>query len=165
MLHKVMLFRVKPLLAFAAFILLVFGSCARFRVFGANETDAVAAITAAEEKNVLCYDAVAEADGAEANVTVLLVTLDEAGELLSMAELSYARGDFDNAVDFASQSQGKLNGFVVEAEALAETAVQGNYWDFLVNVVGSVVGSVAVVCGSFVVWHFFKKRYGGGVGA
>ncbi|MCW3986039.1 MAG: hypothetical protein NWE91_06500 [Candidatus Bathyarchaeota archaeon] len=160
-----MSFRVKPLLTFAAFILLVFGSCARFRVFGANETDAVAAIAAAEEKNVLCYDAVAEADGAGANVTVLLVTLGEAGGLLSMAEWSYARGDFDNAVDFAGQSQGKLNGFVVEAEALTETVVKENYWGFLVNVVGSVVGSVAVVCGSFVVWHFFKKRYGGGVGA
>ena len=165
MLREIMRFQFKLVLVFVASMLMVFSNCAGFYVFAASEGDAAAAITSAEEKIVICHSAVAEADAAGANVTVLLVTLGEAGELLSTAEWSYARGDFYNAVDFAGQSQGKLNDFVVEAEALMETVVKENYLDFLVNVVGSLVGAVAVVCGSFVVWHFFKKRYGGGVDA
>ena len=164
MLRGTMTFHVKLMLVFAASLLMVFGSCARFYVFGADESEAVAAIVAAEKELVLCYNAVAEAERSGANVSALLATLDAAGELLSRAELSYRVGDFDSAVDFASQSQDKLNGFDVEAEALTEMAVQEHYWDFLANVVGSLVGTVAVVCGSFVVWLLLKKRQGGGGG-
>ena len=158
-------FHIKLVLVFVASMFMVFSSCAGFYVFAASEGDAAAAITSAEEKIVICYSAVAEADAAGANVSALLATLGEAGEFLSKAKWSYGWSDFDSAFGFANQSQSELDGFVVEAEVLMETAVEENYWDFLVNVVGSVVGSVVVVCGSFVVWHFFKKRYGGGVGA
>ena len=164
MLRGTMTFHVRLMLVFVASLLMVFCSCARFYVFGADESEAVAAIAAAEEELVLCYNAVVEADRFGANVSDLLETLDAAGELLSRAELSYRVGDFDSAVVFASQSQDELNGFVVEAEVLMEMAVQEHYWDFLVNVGGSVVGTVAVVCGSFVVWHLLKKRQGGGGG-
>lgn len=159
------MFHVKLVLVFVALVLLAFSSCGGFCVFGASEGEAVAAVAVAGERIVLCYDAVAEADDVGANVTALLARLGEAGELFSRAELSYGRGDFDSAVDFADQSESKLDGFVAEADALAGKAVQEYYWDLVVTFGGSVVGVVVVVCSGFVVWHFFKKRRGGGAGA
>jgi len=148
---------VKFMVVFAALGLMVFNGFARFYAFGVSESDADAAIAAAQEKIIVCYDAVAEADAVGANVTALLATLNEAGEFLSKAELSYRVGDFDSAVSFARQSQSELDGFVAEAEALTEKAVQENYFGFLV-VVGSAVGAIGVVCGGFAVWFLLKKR-------
>jgi hypothetical protein len=130
---------------------------ARLVVFGLAESDAASAISAAEEKILLGYDAAAEADAAGANVTTLLSTLNTAGEFLSRAEVSYRVGDFDSAVSYADQSQDELDGFVVEAAALTDMAVQANYLGFLV-LVGSAVGAVGVVCGGFAVWFLLKKR-------
>ena len=130
-----------------------------FCAFAVDEADAGAAIAVAEDRIVVCYRAVADADEAGANVTDLLLTINEAGDLLSRAKLAYKMGDFDSAVDFAVQNQEKLDGFVVKADALKETAVQKGYWDFMVNVVGSMVGAVVVVCGGFVVWFLLKRKY------
>jgi hypothetical protein len=140
-----------------AIMLLLASLSAGHLVFGLAESDAASAISAAEDKIVLCYDAVAEADAAGANVTGLLATLNTAGEFLSRAELSYSVGDFDSAVVYADQSQDELDGFVVEAGALTDTAVQANYLGSLV-LAGSAVGAVGVVCGGFAVWFLFKKR-------
>ncbi len=133
-------------------------------VFGADSSEAVATIAAAEARIIVCYDAVVEADDAGANVSGLTATLDEAGVFLSLAELAYTVGDFDSAVGNASLSQGLLHGFVAEAEALTEEAVQAYSWDFSVNVVGSSVGAGVVVCGGFAAWFLLKKKQGGGAG-
>lgn len=125
-----------------------------------SESDAKSAIVAAEEKIVVCYQAVAEADKAGANVTALLAVMNEAGWLLSKAKLAYQTGDFESATNFASLSQERLSGFVEEADGLRGTALQQRYWDFMVNVVGSTMGTVAVIGGSFVVWRLLKRRYG-----
>lgn len=53
-----------------------------------------------------------------------------------------------------------MSGVVVEADDLKEAAMQERYWDFMVNVVGSIVGATAVICGGFVVWFFLKRKYG-----
>jgi hypothetical protein len=138
-------------------VMLLLSSGSTMLVFGLAESDAASAISTAEEKVLLCYDAVAEADAAGANVTALLSTLNTAGEFFSRAELSYRMGDFDSAVSYADQSQDELDGFVVEAEALTDIAVQESYLGFLV-VVGSAGGAVGVVCGGFAVWFVLKKR-------
>lgn len=157
-----MVLHVKLTLIFTALMLIVSSYSTQFYVFGVSENDAKAAIAEAEKNIVLCYNAVAEADAAGANVTTLIATLNEAGALLSKAELSYKTGDFDSAINFTSQSQDKLNGFVLEAKALTERTVQEHYWDFMITVGGSSVGTLAVVIGSFIVWRFLKKKYGGG---
>jgi hypothetical protein len=129
-----------------------------FRVFALTEADAWSAIVAAQNRIADCYRVAADAEKAGANVTGLLNTLDEAGALLSKATLAYSVGDFDSAHDSAVRSQAKLDGFLAEADALRESAVKAGYWDFVVNVLGSVVGTVVVVCGGFAVWFFSKKR-------
>ena len=143
----------------AALVLTFFMVDVPFCVFAVGEAEAGSAVAAAEGRVVVCYRAAADADEAGANVTGLLVVLDEAGALLSKADLAYESGDFDSAFDYAVQSREKLDGFVDKADVLREAAVQGRYWDFMVNVLGSVVGAVVVVCGAYVVWVVLKRRY------
>ena len=138
---------------------------APFCAFAVDEADAGSAIAVAEERIVVCYRAVAGADAAGADTSALLAVLNEAGLLLSKARanltygLAYNMSEFDSAFDFAVQSQEKLNGLEAEADVLRENAMQQGYLDYMVYVVGSVVGAVVVVCGGFVVWFLLKRRY------
>jgi hypothetical protein len=125
---------------------------------GASQSDAVAAIAAAEERLVQGYEAVAEADAVGANVTGLVGQLNQAGDSLSRAELLSRGGSFDAAVTLARQSEGALDGVLVEAEVLMEQAILANYQDFLVNVVGSSVGAIAVVSSGVAAWWWFTRR-------
>jgi hypothetical protein len=145
--------------AFLAVSVLIFLTVVNpFCAFALTEDDARSAIVAAENKITDCYRAAVDAEKAGANITGLLSTLNEAGGLLSNATLAYSMGDFDSANDSAVRSQARLDGFVAEADALRESAVKASYWDFMVNVLGSIVGTVVVVCSGFALWFFFKKR-------
>ena len=106
-----------------------------------------------------CYDAARDAEAAGANITALTRVLNEAGLLLSQAEFAFSVGDFGGAQDYAVQSQSKLGDFAADAEALKIVAEGQRNQDFLVNVVGSTGGTVAVLVGSFGVWSFLKKKY------
>jgi hypothetical protein len=127
-------------------------------VYAASDAEAGAAIADAEERLVRCYEAVAEADAVGANVTELLEQLNQAGDSLSRAELLSRGGSFDAAVTLARQSEGALDGVLVEAEVLMEQALLANYQDFLVNVVGSSVGAIAVVGGGVAAWWWLTRR-------
>ncbi len=137
-------FHIRSSLFFTIVILVITGCYVPMYALGAGESEALTALAAAEEKIIVCHNAVAEADIVGADVTALLATLNEAGKLISLAEWSHAHGNYDSAVNYANQSQNRLNGVVVEAEALAETAAHELYWEFAVTVGGSIVGIVAV---------------------
>ena len=124
----------------------------------AGEKDAGTAISSAKNEIFNCYNAAKEAEAAGANIKILVGTLNEAGSLLSQAELAYATNDFDVAFKFAVQSQNSLNGFIAKANTLQETAIQYRNQDFLINFVGSIVGTVAVIFVGFAVWFFLKKN-------
>lgn len=126
---------------------------------GVGEVEARSAVGEAEQKVNVGYVAVAEAQKAGANVTDLLLVLDDAGVLLSRAHLALEKGDFDLAYALAVESKAKLDGFDVEANALRDSASQARSMDFAVNVVGSGVGSVVVVAVGFLVWRLLKKKY------
>jgi hypothetical protein len=123
------------------------------------QTDAEAAITSAKEQIVTCYKAAQDAEAAGANITSLTVVLNDAGALLSRAELAYSMKDFGAARDFAVQSAGRLSDFVSAANALKETAAQQRGLDFWVNIVGSVIGTFAVLGGGYALWFFLSRRY------
>lgn len=153
-----------------SFVLFVFlGLASQFSVSvvlaQASEAEAASALAASENAVVSAYQAVSRAGEAGANVSSLLVRLNEAGWFLSRARTEYTSGDFDSVLESATLCQEKLNGFISDADALKENAVYEHYMDFLVNVAGSVVGAVSVVCVSFLVWFFLKRKYGkvGGV--
>ena len=125
----------------------------------ADQTDAAAAIASAKEQILICYQAAKEAEGAGANITALVAVLNDAGTLLSSAEFAYSVSDFDIARDLAVQSRERLGNFVSEANVLIVNATAQRFWDFMINVVGSVIGTVAVLVGGVVVWLFLKKKF------
>ena len=128
-------------------------------VVWAQQNGAASAISAAQSKFVQCYDAARAAEAASANISQLASRLNSAGLLLSHAELAYSNGDFGSAQSLAVQSQNELGSFVSDANSLQASAAQGRTFSFLLNVVGSVVGTVAVLVGSFFVWGFLKRKY------
>jgi len=141
----------------SAHLFFVSVSCAK-----ANESDqseAVSALATAEVAVVSAYEAVLKADEVGANVSGLLVRLNEAGELLTRAHLAYSLGDYDSALDLAVLCEERLGGFVAEADALRGAAIQDHYFDFLVNVVGSILGTIAVIFGGFVAWSYLNRKY------
>ncbi len=155
-----MLLRFRFVLLFLAVLALlpsVFGGVSR--VFGVDGSEAKREVDAARAAVVAGYDAVADAEKAGANVTGLLVRLDDAGDSLSKADLAYSKGDYDGAAGFAVQCRNKLDGIVGEASVLKQRGADQRYWDFMINIVGSLVGAVAVVCGSIVLWVFLSKKY------
>ena len=124
----------------------------------AEQIDAATAINSAKEQILICYQVVKEAEGAGANITALVAVLNHAGTLLSRAEFAYSISDFDIAHSLAVQSQSTLGDFGFEANILKETATQQRNQDFLINVVGSLVGAFAVVGAGGVTWIFLKKK-------
>jgi hypothetical protein len=124
-----------------------------------SQSQASSALAESGAAMISAYQAVSNASAAGANVSALLVRLNEAGDLLTRAHAAYARGDFDSALELANLCHERLVGFVTDANMLMEIAVRDRYSDFLVNVVGSILGSVGVVCGGFFVWFYLDRKY------
>ena len=129
-------------------------------VVWAQQDDAASAISAAQSKLVQCYDAARAAEAASANISQLTGGLNSAGLLLSRAQLAYSNSDFGSAQNLALQSQNELATFVSDAKSLQTSAANHRSFDFLFSFVGSIVGTVAVLVGSIVVWVLFKRKYG-----
>lgn len=142
------------------FFLFIILSVSFVRVSASARDEADSAIRSSEEKILECYSAVLDAERAGADVTPLLEVLNEAGDLLSKAQLAYNKGDFYAARDLAYQSLVKLEGFVEKAKALEEAATIQGFYDFMINFVGSISGAVAVIIFSFVFWRALEKKYG-----
>jgi hypothetical protein len=128
---------------------------------GSTQQDvAGSAISAAQSNLLKCYDAAKAAESAGANISQLTLRLDSAGLLLSRSQLAYSAGDLGLALTLADNSQTVLATFVSDATALESSAAQSGTFYFLLNTVGSIVGTVAVLVGSFVFWRFLKQKYG-----
>ena len=140
-------------------ILIVLSAFAFAPVVFAAETDAASAIASAKQQLVVCFQTAVDAEAAGANITQLTHVLTDAGALLSDAELAFANGDFDNAQNLATDSQVGLANFASEANALSVAATEAKNMDFLVNVVGSIVGVIVVIVLGVFGWFFVKKRY------
>jgi len=124
-----------------------------------SENVAASAISMAEESVVSSYQAVLEAEAAGANVSDLLARLNVAVEDLAQAHISYRLGDFDGAGRFASLCIDVGEAVKIEAYKLRDLAVEGGRQRFWWTMVGSIIGVGAVVCGSFLGWRVFQRRY------
>ncbi len=128
------------------------------------QSSAASAISAAQSKLVSCFDAARSAEAAGANISQLTSTLNDAGLLLSNAQLAYSNGNYGDAQNYASQSQNVLSNFVSNANSLQATAAQNRTIGTL-YFVGSILGSVVVVVGGVAVWVLLKRKYGNSEGA
>jgi hypothetical protein len=121
---------------------------------------ALITLIAAQSQIVQCYEVSNAAESAGANISQLTLKLNAAGLLLSDAQLAYSNHNFELAANLARQSQNELAGLISEANALQSAASHSQTFDFLLNVVGSILGTIAVIAGSFAVWFFLKRKYG-----
>jgi hypothetical protein len=128
-------------------------------VVWAQQNDAASAISMAQSELVQCFDAARAAESAGANISSLTFILNNAGSLLSGAELAYSQGNFTSASSLAAQSQSSLSGFRSDASALKSAAVDSSNLQTLFFV-GSIVGTFVVIGGGVAVWVLLKRKYG-----
>lgn len=120
---------------------------------------AVSTVDSAELAMGSAYDAVLEAEEAGANVSGLLVRLNAAAEYLAAANMCLRVRDFDGAFGNASFCVEALDGILYDAEVLRDRAIRERSQRSLMTISGSILCVVVVVCGCWLGWSFFKKRY------
>jgi len=141
-------------------VLLVFVSAVSvFEASALSEDVAALAIEEAEGVMASAYEAVLKAEGAGANVSVLVTRLNDAGDDLAQAHVSYRVGDFEGAARFADLCREIGEGVRVEALGLRDLAVAEAGQRFRWTMTGSIVGVVAIAFLSFLGWNVFKRRY------
>jgi len=147
--------------SFVLMTLLVFASQSYISVTIAqvSESEATLALTSAEGAVSSAYQAVLRAEEAGANVSGLLVQLNDAGELLAKAKVAYRLEDFDEAAHSASLCSKISENVKNETDELHVETYGSKITGFWLTSTGSLVGAVAVGLGSFWGWRFFKKRY------
>jgi len=131
-----------------------------FEAFAEASKDvAASALTDAEGVVVSAYQAVLKAEESGANVSGMLVRLNEAGGILARARMAYSLGDFEGTASLASSSRNigvEVENAAVELKDLALSERVQRMW---FTVIGSVIGVVLIVFGSLWVWRVFKRRY------
>lgn len=125
-----------------------------------SQEEASKALTDSESSVVSAHQAVLKAEEAGANVTDLLIRLNQAGEYLARAHMEYRLGDFEKAVDFANLSRSTGEEAQSVAVALKDSATSERLQRMMFTMIASIVGVASIALGSFWVWYFLKKRYG-----
>jgi hypothetical protein len=120
---------------------------------------ASSAISEANDALRRAFEAVLEAERVGANVSGLIVKLNEVGGLLAEAEIAYRNGNVSEAVSKAEECSGLAD--IVRDEALTlkgeALAVRQNiFWQ---NLSITLVGSAVFLIFLFFVWDWFKRFY------
>ena len=150
-----------PRTIFAAFVLLVLtSSIFMLGALGSDMEDlALSAINRAESTMGSAYEAVLKAERAGANVSGLLNRLNDGVQALSKALMSYAVGDFSDAIHFADLCHDSVVGIVAEAGELRDLAVVESDRRLLLTQGASILGVGLAVSGGVLCWRFFKRWY------
>jgi len=126
---------------------------------GSDQDTAFSVLVVAEDAVLSAYDAVIEAELVGGNVSSLTVQLNEAGELLASARMSYRDGDFEKATLFADLSRSTGEEVEDAAYELKGLAWDAGFQRLRFTMVGSVSGIILVILGSLWVWRFFKRWF------
>ena len=144
----------------ATVLLLVLFLMLMFPVSAAgNQEVAASSISEAELSMVQAYEAVLDAESADADVSGLLVRLNDAAALLSEARMTFDVGDFDEAAGYAESTSEVVYEIVDEVELLEIEVANARVYSSWVFLVISVLGVSVVVVASVFGYSFFKRRY------
>ena len=124
-----------------------------------NQEVAASTIYEAEQSMARAYEAVLDAERFGADISGLLVRLNDAAALLSEARMTFDIGDFEEATRFAESTSEVGYDVVDEAELLeieANNAQVHRSWWFLVT---SALGVSVVLVASLLGYEYFKRRY------
>jgi hypothetical protein len=128
-----------------------------FVVRGAN--DASSGLGAADFAVRQAFNATLEAERAGANVTGLIVRLNEAGAVLVEAETALGDGNSSEASSKAGQCVEIAESVRSDADALKTSALNGArtvFWMYLTFSVGGIAVFVSVLA---LVWRRFKRGH------
>jgi len=114
-------------------------------------------ITNADDALKLAFKRVLEAEGAGANVSSLMSDLNEAGEFLAEAEMSYRNGNLTDAVGLADRCSGLAEAVSIEAAALKGSALADSQRAFRSTIIFSTGGTFAFVAVLVLFWFWFKR--------
>ena len=150
---------VKAPLLFLLIIMVFSLSLTRLPFHVSASDEASSAIGEADNALRMAFEAFLEAERAGANVSDLIVKLDEAGGLLAEAENAYRVGNFSEAVSKADRCSMLAHGVVDEALGLKSSALADAQKAVLQTLTFSWVGGVAFLTVLFFVWGWFKRAY------
>jgi len=124
-----------------------------------GDSEAVLAISAAEEVTASAFQAVKEAEIAGADISGFSQLLTDAVQLLAQAHTSFRVGDFDSAVRFASLTSEIGKEVEVKANRLGELKRGLPVTQVWLTIVESLFAVLAVILLSFWGWRVFKRLY------
>ncbi len=130
------------------------------KMFASNLVDtATTSIEIADNALVSAYQAILETERAGADVSNLLVQLNDAGDILAKAHIAYTLKDFEDATSFANACYYIIEDVKSQTNELRDMSHKSRIVGFWLTITGSLVGVVAVVFGAFWSWRVFKRRY------
>jgi hypothetical protein len=100
-----------------------------------------------------------DAERAGANVSGLILRLNEAGGILAEAEMALGNGDSSEAASKAGQCIGIAESVKSDADVLKASALEKAQTVFWTSLTFSVVGIVVFVVVLMLVWRWFKGGY------
>ena len=115
------------------------------------------AISSAQTAIKNSYDVAKQAESAGANIDSLMVTLNDAAELLSKAELAYASNNYNSAYIYATQCQSSLDNFAGQANALTTNAQANDSQNFVFTIL-PLAASIGLLCVGIAVWIVLGSR-------
>ncbi len=139
------------------FAVMILANFVSFPAALASQGSAESQISSAKNLIKDCYLAVKEAEAEGADIGTLMVTLNEAGLLLSEAELAYSVKEYSLADDYARQSRSKLSNLISQAQDLRQTAINAGTQEF-VTLTLSLLASIGILSGGIAAWVVLKRK-------
>ena len=127
--------------------------------FAVDAAEANAAIDQAERDLGSAYVVVAEAEGAGADVSVLLSKLGGAGDILSEAYAALRIGDYAEASALGLNCSSAVEGVAVDAASLKTDANKAHNDKLRAIMTISGIGLVLLIVFGFLGWKLLKRRY------
>ena len=146
--------------ASVVFLLIILFSFYTPRIVSANTQDEAYMLIHQTDKAVsLAFKAVLEAENSGANISGLILRLNEAGSFLVEAKILVNNGNSDGAVELASRSVEIANGVEDEASNLKASTLSGRELAFNFSLIGLVAGVPAFLVFLFLLWRLFRVFY------
>jgi hypothetical protein len=127
--------------------------------FAVSSDEAGTALKRAEADLGSAFAAVAEAERAGANVTLLLTRLNVADGFLSEGYAAFRSGNYDSASSSAAACSGSIEGVLDDAGLLRSSAERAQNDRVLLTAVTTGVGLVMLFALGFLGWGFLKKWF------